>query len=772
MYKIIPAFYKIILALVLLISIKVTAQSLPPNFYKPMVDFTTGNTPNVIAIGDLDGDGKPDMVVVNINSNTISVLHNTSISGSINASSFAAKVDFAAGSQPYWVGISDIDGDGKLDLVVANSGANTISVLRNTSTTGNINASSFASKVDFVTGSRPLLCSISDLDGDGKPDLVVANFNSNTISILRNTSTSGSINASSFAAKVDFATTTGSSPSSIAISDLDGDGKPDLVITNYTLFTISVFHNTSTLGSIDASSFAAGVDFVTENYPYNTAIGDLDGDGKPDLVVLNSGSNSISVFQNTSTYGSIDASSFATKVNFTVGNHPVGVAIGDLDGDGKPDLVIANQIDNDISVLHNNSTPSTIDATSFSTPTFFNTGGEAISVAIANLNGGLIPEIAVSNYDANTISVFQKAIPLSLTCPQNITSSGCNSTSYNVITSDNCSSTPTLTYKFSGATTGSGNGTGSGSLFSPGITYVTISASDACGNSATCTFTVTVNNSVAVSCTNNNSTLYFGYSGDQSVTVTATPSGGVGPYNVSITIDRPLMCNVVTSIGNESWIGGTGTSSNSNSTCPTSGLPPISAANSIAQGASYSVSATLMADALFTITVTDALGCIATCSTKIHAEDVRCFAGSSKNSKVNVCHNTGSSSNPWVQICVASDAISAFLVNNTLDYLGSCTITNSTAGTLTSSLTPETAQSIFEAKVLPNPSVGQFILQTQSSTMQTIEIAVRDMLGRVIYRTRGSGTNSYMFGQEFVKGVYIVEVIHSAGKQVMKVIKQ
>ncbi len=217
-----------------------SSGSIDASFFAAKTDFATGDRPFSVAIGDLDGDGKPDLAVTNLEANTVSVYRNTGSSGSIDASSFAAKTDFATGTNPRSVVIGDLDGDGKPDLAVANFGA-TVSVFRNTSSSGSIAASSFAAKIDFTTGSSHVSVAIGDLDGDGKPDLAVANFSSDNVSVLRNTSSSGSIDASSFTAKTDFAT--GSSPVSVAIGDLDGDGKPDLAVTNQSSATVSVLRN-------------------------------------------------------------------------------------------------------------------------------------------------------------------------------------------------------------------------------------------------------------------------------------------------------------------------------------------------------------------------------------------------------------------------------------------------------------------------------------------------------------------------------------------------
>ena len=389
---------------------------IPANFYKPKVDFVTGTNPRNVATGDVDGDGKPDLVVANGSSNTLSVLHNISTMGSITVSSFAAKVDFASGTFTEYVAIGDVDGDGKPDLVVATN-AN-ISVLRNTSTSGVIDATSFAAKVDFTSGfNGPVYVAIGDVDGDGKPDLVTANSAANSVSVRRNTSTTGII---SFAAKVDF--TTGGTPFSVAIADVDTDGKPDLVVANAAanINTISVLRNTSTTGSI---SFAAKVDFTTGASPRSVAIGDVDGDGKPDVVVANSAtaptaSTTLSVLQNNSTTGIIDLNSFTAKVDFTVGTAPRYVAFSDLDGDGRPDLVAANINANTILVLRNTSTPGTISASAFAAKVDFATDAGPVSVAIVDVDGDGIPEIAAANGSASSVSIFQTdfaALPVTLT---------------------------------------------------------------------------------------------------------------------------------------------------------------------------------------------------------------------------------------------------------------------------------------------------------------------------------------------------------------------
>ena len=368
-------------------------------------DFTTRAAPYSVAIGDLDGDGKPDLVVANYNSNTVSVYRNTSNSGSIGTSSFATKVDFTTGLNPISVSLGDLDGDGKLDLAIANNGSSSVSVLHNNCIGGNISTGSFAAKVDFTTGSFPVSVAIGDLNGDGKLDLVVANAGSATVSVIRNTSTSDSIGTSSFADKVDF--TTGSSPFSVVIGDLDGDGKPDLAVANNGSVTVSIIRNTCINGNINTGSFAAKVDFATGANPRSVAMGDLDGDGKADLAVVNNSSATVSIYRNTAMSGSISTSSFAAKVDFITGTGPFSLAMGDLDGDGKPDLAVANANSTTVSVYRNTSTAGSMGIGSFAPKVDFTTGAYPASVAIGDLDEDGKPDLAIANYFSNSVSVLR-----------------------------------------------------------------------------------------------------------------------------------------------------------------------------------------------------------------------------------------------------------------------------------------------------------------------------------------------------------------------------
>jgi hypothetical protein len=367
--------------------------------------FTTGADPAYVALGDLDGDGKIDVVTPNNASITnASYFRNQSTGpGSI---AYSAKTDFTIGSNPISAFIGDIDGDGLPDVVVANYGTNNYSIFRNTSTVGTI---SFAARVNVTasaSSTNPYDVKIQDMDGDGKADLIVANNGGPYLSVHRNT---GSVGTISFATPIDFQAYT--SPVSVSIGDLDGDGKPDVALANFfNTFdnAISVFRNTSTPGTIN---FATKLDLTPGSQPRSVAIGDIDGDGKSDLAVANGNSNNMSIFRNTSSVGTL---SFAARVDVTTGTGPFSVSLGDIDGDSKVDLAVANYTAGTVSVFRNNSTPGTI---SIATKVDFTSTTQPRSVFIADQDGDGKNDLTTANLGSDNFSVFRNIIP----SPQTIT---------------------------------------------------------------------------------------------------------------------------------------------------------------------------------------------------------------------------------------------------------------------------------------------------------------------------------------------------------------
>ena len=154
---------------------------------------------------------------------------------------------------------------------------------------------------------------IGDVNGDGRPDLVTADVGSDTVSVLLNQTAPGAT-APSFAPQATFASPDG--PDAVAMGDVNGDGRPDLAVANRYADSVSVLLNQTAPGAT-APSFAAQATFATGDRPI-VAVGDFNGDGRPDLAVANLSSGSVSVFLNQTAPGAT-APSFAAQVTFATG---------------------------------------------------------------------------------------------------------------------------------------------------------------------------------------------------------------------------------------------------------------------------------------------------------------------------------------------------------------------------------------------------------------------------------------------------------------------
>ena len=277
--------------------------------------------------------------------------------------------------------LADVNHDGKLDLITANQNSNNVSVLL-----GNGNGTFQAATTIGTGGTGPASVSVADVNGDGQPDIVAANYNSNTVSILLGTGTG------SFALSGSPIATGGSGVKSAVVADMNGDGKPDIVATNYNSGTVTVLVGNGT------GSFTQTTDSPVSvgSTPYNVVVADVNGDGRPDIITANRYNYSISVLLNdpaptgTGFFAPWAASPFAT------GEHPYDVAIADLNGDGKPDLVTANYADNTVSVLLGNGSGG------FTAGPALATGVEPFFVAVADVNNDGKPDIITANYGLGT----------------------------------------------------------------------------------------------------------------------------------------------------------------------------------------------------------------------------------------------------------------------------------------------------------------------------------------------------------------------------------
>ncbi len=364
------------------------------SFADPM-DSTVGFYPYGVVIVDLDNDGKPDIATANnanSPSSTITVLRN--INSSPGSIQFAAAQSFPATEMPFSIAAGDIDGDGLPDLVVTSINGPSVAVYRNTSTPGNI---SFAPRVEFVTGSSPYAVVIADFNSDGKPDIATANYTSGSVSVFTNLSTTGTINLS---AKTDVTVNMG--PRSVTSTDFDGDGKPDLAIANALSNSVSILRNTST-GSI--ISWGARIDIAAGTEPFHINSSDIDGDGKNEILVTNNGNHNISIYRNTSAGGITFATPVSYGVNVSFSQGAKHIAIGNLDGDGKPDVVVGGS-GSMVTYFRNVSTPGTINLTRFSTSIVSN----AFATGIADLDADNKPDVVATNVASNKVLILRNRL--------------------------------------------------------------------------------------------------------------------------------------------------------------------------------------------------------------------------------------------------------------------------------------------------------------------------------------------------------------------------
>ncbi len=414
--------------------------------FGPTPDYQSGVgvNPSAVSLADVDGDGRPDIEVTNQFSGDVSVLLNDP------GKPFCSELRFRAGTGLYWLDQRDgslvmrsfegsagavagkFDGN-TTDLVIANSGANSFSLLQGTGPGGFLNPQAAQT---FATGVRPTGIVADDFNRDGHLDLAVLNEGSQDVSIFLGDG------RGNFAEKTvggpdgqPTRLSAGNAPTGLALADIDGDGTADLLVGNqfgdvlvllgkgdgtFQPYQRTDRHVALAIADLKGDGeqefiFAdAGLDRVTVQYsqpgqtftrdrsngllaPGAVTVADLNGDGTPDLVVANSGANNVLV------YPGLGNGQFGPARSFFAGTNPAGVTVSDLNGDGLPDLVVANEGSNDVSVLLGQGRGADW---ALAPGPRLRAGAGPVSTTVRDVTGNGIPDIVVADSQSNTVSVL------------------------------------------------------------------------------------------------------------------------------------------------------------------------------------------------------------------------------------------------------------------------------------------------------------------------------------------------------------------------------
>jgi flagellin-like hook-associated protein FlgL len=353
-----------------------TTTTVGTGTFQASVSYSNGFTANPALLSsiDLNGDGKLDIISGDSGTGKVSVFLGN------GDGTFKAPASYGGGGDDYALALADINGDGKLDVVTANGSPtnNSVDVML-----GNGDGT-FKAITSFVTGGSPYSIVLADFNGDGKLDAVTGDKTGNSISLLLGNGDG------TFKSRTSF--TTGTTPRGVYVGDLNGDGNLDVIAGTSSGGSgeVDVF-----LGNGDGTFHARTTLPLSVSGTQYPTIADLNGDGKLDIAAGgDNNSGRVEVW-----LGNGDGT-FKAKTTYTEGNQPEQIVALDVNGDGKPDLLVSEFTGNSLDVYIGNG-----DGT-FNAKTSYAAGSGTWGITYGDLNGDGVKDVGVANQTANTISVF------------------------------------------------------------------------------------------------------------------------------------------------------------------------------------------------------------------------------------------------------------------------------------------------------------------------------------------------------------------------------
>jgi len=334
-----------------------------------VADVTVGTNPWSVACGDLNEDDHLDLVTANSGAGTLTVRFGD------GSGAFGAPLTLTTGVEPHGITIADVEGDGDLDLIVAENGPGTqtqsfVSVFLGDG------SGSFAPRVPYAVARWAQQVAVGNLDGDTLPDLAVACMDLGTVSILKG------FGNGLFGNRQDFPL--GTNGSGVAIADVTRDGKPDVLLADYGSGTVQVLPGNA--NGTYLSPFGMSVPLAR-----GVAAAEVAGDSAPDLIV--SSNSGLSVF------ASVPGGGFSGRVDYPGGSGPL--AIADFDADGRTDVATANNWpSNSVSVWMGQP------GGGLATAIAYGGGDRPFGVATGDVNGDQLLDLVSANLEANSVSLL------------------------------------------------------------------------------------------------------------------------------------------------------------------------------------------------------------------------------------------------------------------------------------------------------------------------------------------------------------------------------